>query len=53
MNGFVEEMFSGQKTIMAYAYEDRVAEKFDRINRNAANAYYDADYYGGVMASAI
>ena len=24
MNGFVEEMFSGQKTILAYAYEDRV-----------------------------
>ncbi len=46
MNGFVEEMFSGQKTIMAYAYEDRVAQNFDRINQAAANAYYDADYYG-------
>ncbi len=49
MNGFVEEMFSGQKTIMAYAYEDRVAENFDRINHNAAEAYYDADYYGITM----
>ncbi len=53
MNGFVEEMFSGQKTIMAYAYEDRVAEKFDRINRNAANAYYDADYYGVTMGPTV
>ena len=46
MNGFVEEMFSGQKTILAYAYENRVAEKFDGINHDAADAYYDADYYG-------
>ena len=46
MNGFVEEMLSGQKTIQAYAYEKRVEEKFDGINTNAAEAYYDADRYG-------
>lgn len=53
MNGFVEEMFSGQKTIMAYAYENRVAENFGRINRNAANAYYDADYYGVTLGPTV
>lgn len=53
MNGFVEEMLSGQKTIMAYAYENRVAEKFDRINRGAAEAYYDADYYGMTMGPTV
>ncbi len=46
MNGFVEEMLSGQKTIQAYAYEKRVEDKFRQINQNAADAYYDADYYG-------
>ena len=46
MNGFVEEMLSGQKTIQAYAYERRVEEKFDGINTDAAEAYYDADRYG-------
>ncbi len=46
MNGFVEEMLSGQKTIQAYAYEKRVEEKFDSINSSAAEAYYDADRYG-------
>ncbi|MBQ4451146.1 MAG: ABC transporter ATP-binding protein [Clostridia bacterium] len=46
MNGFVEEMLSGQKTIQAYAYEKRVEENFDTINSNAAEAYYDADRYG-------
>ena len=46
MNGFVEEMLSGQKTIQAYAYEDKVCENFDTVNRGAAEAYYDAEYYG-------
>lgn len=46
MNGFVEEMLSGQKTIRAYAYGGRVEEHFDEINSAAAEAYYDADRYG-------
>ena len=46
MNGFVEEMLSGQKTIQAYAYEKRVEGRFDGINTDAAEAYYDAEYYG-------
>ena len=46
MNGFVEEMLSGQKTIQAYAYEKRVEKNFDGINTNAAEAYYDAERYG-------
>ena len=46
MNGFVEEMLSGQKTIQAYAYEDRVDERFETINREASDAYVDAEYYG-------
>ena len=49
MNGFVEEMLSGQKTILAYAYEDNVEEKFDGINKDTADAYYDAEYYGVTM----
>ncbi len=49
MNGFVEEMLSGQKTILAYAYENRVDEKFGDINREAADAFYDAEYYGVSM----
>lgn len=46
MNGFVEEMLSGQKTILAYAYEDAVDEQFSEVNGNAAQAYYDADSVG-------
>lgn len=46
LNGFVEEMLSGQKTILAYAYEDRVDQRFDGINEAAANAFSDAEHYG-------
>ena len=46
MNGFVEEMLSGQKTILAYAYEDQVETRFDGINKAAADAYADAEHYG-------
>ncbi len=46
MNGFVEEMLSGQKTIQAYAYEEQVDLQFETINRETADAYGDAEYYG-------
>ena len=53
MNGFVEEMFSGQKTILAYAHEDGVCEEFSAINHKAANAYRDADSLGMTMGPTI
>ena len=45
MNGFVEEMLSGEKNIQAYAYEDAVCQRFDKVNTEAADAYYDAEFY--------
>ena len=45
MNGFVEETLSGEKTIQAYAYEDVACRQFDGVNTEAAEAYYDAEYY--------
>lgn len=46
MNGFVEEMFSGEKTIQAYAYGNKVCERFAKVNGQAADAYYNADSKG-------
>ncbi len=46
MNGYVEEMFSGQKTILAYAQEDPILGKFENINREASDAFYWANHYG-------
>ncbi len=53
MNGFVEEMFTGQKTILAYAYEDGVCDEFSTINREAATAYKEADTLGMTMGPTI
>ena len=53
MNGFAEEMFTGQRTILAYAQEDRVSNDFSRINRAAAEAYRDADGMGMTMGPTI
>ncbi len=53
MNGFVEEMFSGQKTIVAYANEERVSENFNSVNRNAAEGYKNADSLGMTMGPTI
>ena len=53
MNGFAEEMFTGQRTILAYAQEDRVCEDVSRINRAAAEAYRDADGLGMTMGPTV
>nr|WP_297708146.1 ABC transporter ATP-binding protein [uncultured Butyrivibrio sp.] len=53
MNGFAEEMFTGQKTILAYAHEDYVCKRFEEINLNAARAYKDADGLGMTMGPTI
>ena len=53
MNGFAEEMFTGQKTILAYAHEDAVCGKFSKINRAAAEAYKEADGLGMTMGPTI
>lgn len=53
MNGFAEEMFTGQRTILAYAQEDRVCDDFSRINRTAAEAYRDADGMGMTMGPTV
>ena len=53
MNGFVEEMFSGQRTILSYAYEDTVSDAYDEINRRASDAFFRSEYYGMVMGPSI
>ncbi|MBQ4578283.1 MAG: ABC transporter ATP-binding protein [Clostridia bacterium] len=44
LNGFVEEMISGQKTLRAYNQEDNTLDELDDINEIAVQAYYKADY---------
>ncbi len=53
MNGCAEEYFSGQKTILAYGREDTYLGKFDEVNDEAADAYYNAQYYGMTIGPTV
>ncbi len=44
MNGYVEEILSGQKTIRAYGKEKYFNSEFQTINDDSIGAYYKADY---------
>lgn len=53
LNGFVEEMLSGQKTIRAYGREDAVSERFDQKNQVAVDAYIKAEANGTIPGPII
>lgn len=53
LNGFVEEMLSGQKTIRAYGRERAVLGKFDEKNQAAVDAYTAAEANGTITGPAV
>lgn len=53
LNGFVEEIISGQKTTKSYHQEETVIGRFDKKNEEAVQAYYMADYYGTTVGPSV
>ncbi len=53
LNGFVEEIISGQKTTKAYHQEETMIGRFDEKNNDAVQAYYEADYYGSMVGPSV
>ena len=53
LNGFVEEMLSGQKTVRAYGREKAVLERFDEKNKAAVEAYTVAEANGTVTGPSV
>ena len=53
LNGFVEEIISGQKTTKAYHQEETMVSRFDVKNKEAVDAYYNADYYGSMTGPSV
>lgn len=53
LNGFVEEMISGQKTLKAYGREEYTQGRFDGKNKTAVDAYYKAEYYGSIVGPTV
>lgn len=53
LNGFVEEMVSGQKTLKMYDQEENTISNFNIRNKAAVDAYYHAEYYGSMIFPTI
>ncbi len=53
LNGYVEEVVSGHKTIRVYHQENTVISRFDGKNTEAVEAYYNADYYGSMTGPSV
>ena len=49
LNGYVEEMISGQKTLRAYTQEERVIKEMSVQNKNLVDQYFKTDYYATIM----
>ena len=53
LNGYVEEVISGQKTTKAYHQERTMIGRFDARNDEAVEAYFKADYYGSAIGPSV
>ena len=53
LNGFAEEMLTGSRAISAYGRQDVIAGRFNKINDEAMDAYYKADYNAALLYPTI
>ncbi len=53
LNGYAEEMLSGAKTIGVYDRAKVITGRFDTKNKEAVDAYYDAEYYGAMIGPTV
>ncbi len=53
LNGFAEEMLTGSRTISAYGKEDVISSRFNKINDEAMDAFYKAEYNAALLFPTI
>ena len=53
LNGYAEEMITGQKTVQSYVSESAVLNRFDAINDEASDASYKAGYYSTMVGPTV
>lgn len=49
VNGYIEEMISGEKVIRVFGQEERVENEFGRLNRDLQDKSKKAQFYSGLM----
>ncbi len=53
LNGYAEEIVSGQRSIKAYNAENHYISGFSAKNKEAVDAYYEAEYHGCTMGPSV
>ena len=53
LNGFAEEMLTGSQTISAYGRQNEISSRFNKINDEAMDAFYKAEYHGTLLFPTI
>lgn len=49
LNGYIEEMITGQKVVKVFCYEDVAQEEFEFLNYNLRDKQIFAQFFGGIM----
>ncbi len=49
LNGFVEEMMSGQKVVKVFCHEDKAIEQFTELNENLRRSAHEANRWANTM----
>ena len=49
LNGYIEEMMTGQKVIKVFVHEKEVMEQFDELNESLFDAAYKANAFSNLM----
>ena len=53
LNGFAEEMLTGSRTISAYGRQEVISDRFNKINDEAMDAFYKAEYNAALLFPTI
>ena len=53
LNGFAEEMLTGSRTISAYGMQGVMSSRFNKINDEAMDAFYKAEYNSALLFPTI
>ena len=49
VNGYVEEMVTGQKVVKVFNHEETCKEEFDLLNNDLRDKQFKAQFFGGIM----
>lgn len=49
VNGYIEEMVTGQNVVKVFCHEDKVIEEFNALNDDLREKQIKAQFFGGVM----